>query len=389
MSTDKKLNILMFNMSAYSDWQKGISNRNRHVLEQFLISEKVNKILAVDYLPHTFKRAVKIFFRDLLGRPWPGRTIWRSPFFKARRVSDKLAVCSTVLNKIAPSTFWRQLKKLLVKLEFDDYLIWSYYPLELGWLTELKGQLKVFDAVDNWAEHPAYKKFAEQLQKNYQLIDEQADVIFTVSSELANLFSHQEKVHWLPNGVDLKHYQADYAIVNRDIGNLPRPIIGYLGTIQDRLDQDLVAYLAKSNSEKSFVLAGPVWYPKIKARFRGQKNLYFLGRKTYEEAPMYLQQFDVAIIPHKADKFIKSTDPMKLYEYLACGKPVVSTQGVKQDNLDSLIAVTTDWQQFNQAINAALTGDNYEQQQARIAAVKDQSWLKRTERMLELIYQKI
>ncbi|MDP2586550.1 MAG: glycosyltransferase [Candidatus Komeilibacteria bacterium] len=388
MPNEKKLNILMFNMSAYSDWQKGVSNRNRQIFEQLLVNEKVNKILAVDFLPHTYKRATRILKDDILAK---GKLpiLKKSFFSKTIYTGDKLMIHSSIWPVFSLSKFYQDLKKLAESYFDDDYIIWSFYPLTTGYFDSLPAKLKIFDAVDNWAEHPSLAKFKKRLNDNYKIIDQKADIIFTVSEELQKLFSRKEIIHWLPNGVDLKHFQKHYPIINRDIGHISHPILGYIGTIQDRLDTDLLAYLAKSNPEKSFVLVGPVWHKKISDALGAYRNIHFLGRKSYEESPMYIQHFDLGIIPHKVDNFLKSTNPMKIFDYLACGKAVVSTQGVGLPEFSEHVCVEADWQMFNLAVNNSLRDDSDFLRQQRINLVKDHTWLKRAERMLEIIQQKL
>jgi len=103
----------------------------------------------------------------------------------------------------------------------------------------------------------------------------------------------------------------------KDLENIPKPIIGYLGIIQQRIDIDLLEYLAQKNPDKSFVLIGPLWpvyFRKLRKpaieikRLEKYKNIYLLGRKKYQQTPVYINNFQVAICPHKIDKFIKSTN---------------------------------------------------------------------------------
>src|SRR3990167_440952 len=313
MKETEKINIVMFNMSSFSEWQSGIQNRNFHVLKNLRVNEKVDKILAVDYLPHSLKRALRNYKENIISQT-DFKTIFRTPFSRAVEVDDKLTVYSSVLSKISSDKFYREIKSLIKKLGLKNYLVWSYYPLEVGYFDKLSPRLFVFDTVDNWSEHPSYARQKEKLIQNYKIIDQKADLIFTVAEPLQDLYGNKEKVHWIPNGVDLKHYQDNYPIVNRDIGEIKHPVIGYVGTIQDRLDQELLEYLVKTNPDKSFVMVGPVWYKEIAERFSNYANIHFLGRKSYQEVPMYIQQFDLGIIPHKVDKFSESTNPMKVYE---------------------------------------------------------------------------
>jgi len=385
----KKLNIVMFNMSAYTEWEKGISNRNYHVLKTLLNDERVEKILAVDYLPHTWKRAVRNYKENIIQAGSKKEIIAKSVTSKTYKIDEKLYVHSSVTNKFSLNKFYAELNSAIKKVGLGDYLVWSCYPLETGYFTALKPDLKVFDAVDNWSAHASYKNLAEKLKLNYKILDNQADLIFTVTEELKNLFANKEKVFLIPNAVDLKNYQRKFPIINRDIGELPHPIIGYLGTIQDRLDLDLIEYLAKNNPHSSVVMVGPVWQEKIKEKFLSYKNVHFLGRKSYEESPMYIQQFDIAIVPHKIDDFAKSTNPMKIFDYLACGKPVVSTISANLDIFGDLIYATNDYEEFNRYISKALDEDKIINKEKRLSFIKEHSWARRVDKMLELIYQKL
>jgi len=387
MINNKKINLVMFNMSSYNEWLAGIQNRNYHILQDLLKDERIDQIICVDYLPHTYKRLIRNFKENILKKS-SFKILKHNLFTQVYRVNDKLTVYSSIRSKFSKAGFYRELKKFLKQQGMDEYLVWSCYPLSVDYFDELKPKLKIFDAVDNWAEHPSYALFKTKLLKNYQLIDQKADVIFLVANELHQLFNHREKVHFFPNAVDLKHYQQEYPLINRDIGDIIRPIVGYVGTVQDRFDLELFEFLAKSNPEKSFVIVGPIWYGEIKKKLLNYKNVYLLGRKSYQEIPMYIQQFDLGIIPHKIDNFSKFTNPMKVYEYLACGKPVVTTAMADLEDFTDVIQVANDPLQFNQEINQSLQKDDGLKEK-RLEIVKEHSWLKRVDKMLDLIFQKL
>jgi glycosyltransferase involved in cell wall biosynthesis len=179
------------------------------------------------------------------------------------------------------------------------------------------------------------------------------------------------------------------------VEEIPHPIIGYIGTIQSRVDINLLEYLAQKNPDKSLVLIGPIWpeflkkirRPAIEIRLKKYKNVYFLGRKSYQESPKYIHQFDVAIIPHKLDEFIKYTHSLKLLEYLACGKPVVTTPASGAEKFSHLIYIAQDYRDFNEKIQKALTENNPELVRLRLEAARENSWSLRFEKMMELILQ--
>lgn len=371
----------MFNMSSYSEWQKGIQNRNFHILITLLNNENINKIIAIDYLPHTLKRVIKNYKENNLNKEY--KVIHKSLLTKVYEIDKRLIIYSSILSFFNKKLFYINLNKFLNSIKITKYYLWSYYPLDVSYYNYLKPNLKIFDAVDDWSLHPSYSKFKNKIIDNYKIINEKSDLIFTVSDELQNLFDNN--VYWVPNGVDVKHYQQEYPIINRDIGSLTKPIIGYVGTVQERFDAELLEFIAKENKDKSIVIIGPIWLTEIKNKLSKYSNIFLLGRKSYQEIPMYLQQFDVGIIPHKIDKFVKSTNPMKMYEYLACGKPIVSTSGSGIEVFKESIYITNDYREFNHFIQETLRDNNQKLINERLDIIKEHSWLKRTEKMLEII----
>lgn len=384
-----KIDLLMFNMSSYSEWQKGVNNRNYQFLINLLENERVNKILAVDYLPFTLKRTLKNYKENILENLPKGEVIYRSLLSKLTKITDQLFVYSTIKSFIYPSLIIKELKKILNLLNFTNLMTWSCFPLWLDYYHAFQEKLTVFDTIDNWAEHPSYLKIKDKILKNYQKISQDVDLIFTVSEEVQKVFPNRQKIIWLPNGVDFSHFQKEYNLINRDIGDFKKPIIGYAGVIQDKLDLDLLKQIAEKFREMSIVLIGPVWYNYIIKEMKNFSNVYFLGYKNYQELPMYLQQFAVAIIPHKADKFSLSTNPMKLYEYLACGKPVVTIYQKELETFTPYIYLAKNNDEFINFINQALSEDSLLLKEKRQELVKEQTWKKRVNTMLDYIFQEL
>ena len=283
-----------------------------------------------------------------------------------------------------------RIKKTAIDLGFDDFVLWSYYPFAAPHWDNMGQKMTIFDAVDNWLLHSSYEKYTDRLKANYEKIKDETDLIFVVSKNLTNFFDDQPNVYWVPNGVDIKHYNKKFALMNRDISDIAKPIIGYVGVVQKKVDFELLKYLADKNPDKSIVIVGPVWAEQEKAKevLAQQKNVYFLGYKKYNEAPQYIQQFDVGIIPHKTAGFSATTNPMKMYEYLACGKPVVATDNIGTENVEDMISVAKDYESFNQAVNNALENDKPEAITKRREFVKKFSWFNTVSKMIDLVNNK-
>ena len=381
----------MFNMSSFSEWEEGVSNRNYHVLQQLLQNDQIGKILAVDYLPLNFKRALRNYKENIALNLKDAKVVNRKWTSKVTKVSDKLCVYSGVNFCLRPNKTLNNIKKVALDLNFGDVVVWSFFPFVAPYLNNLGQKLTVFEAVDNWMNHSSYQKYQQRLTESYNIFKNQADLIFTVSQKLVHFFDDQPNVYWIPNGVDYKHYNQKFALVNRDIADIPKPIIGYIGVIQDRVDLKLIEHLARANPKKSIVLVGPVWseQDELKKAVNNLKNIYFLGYKSYNEAPMYIQQFDIGIIPHQQAEFSASTNPMKMYEYLACGKPVVATQNSGTENIEDMIAVANNSEDFNDKLNDLLKSDNDDKKQERQEFVKKHSWISAADKMMDLINKKL
>lgn len=387
----KKFDVIMFNMSNYSEWDEGVSNRNYHVLKQLSRRPEIGKILAVDYLPLNLKRALRIYKEDLVLSVEGASKVKRGLLQKVTKVSSNIYVYSDINFFLRPKSAIKNIRKVALELNFGDIVTWSFFPFMAPYWRDLGQKLIVFDAVDNWLLHSSYKKHEKRLKKSYEVVKSEADIIFAVSNNLLHFFDDQQNVYWIPNGVDFKHYNKDFPLVNRDIADIPKPIIGYIGVIQNKVDFQLIKYLAENNPQKSIVLVGPVWNEQDsnKLLLDKYKNVYFLGYKKYQEAPMYIQQFDIGIVPHITEGFAASTNPMKIYEYLACGKPVVATENVGTDNVNNMISLASDYKSFNNNINKLLSNDSKELQLQRQDFAKKHSWFNTVNKMLELIDNKL
>lgn len=408
----ENIDIIMLNMSAYTEWQSGISNRNFNVLHTLLKDKRVRKVIAVDYLPFNWKRALKQWWQNIVTGV-EGKVIARGLTYKLVAVSAgaiaetgyklegyepedipfKLFVYTDIMAAFKEDIVWKRLKKLQTKLGFKNTVVWSYLPTVSTHYGKLGESLNVFDAVDNWLEHASYKKILPRLQLNYHTIKHQADVIFTTSPKLIDFFEQRPNCWYIPNGVWFDHFVEAPKLVGRDILNLPKPIIGYGGTIQEnRIDINLIEHLAKANPNKSIVMIGPVWpgvQPLIDANLKKYPNVHFLGRKSYQEAPAYYSHFDVAIIPHLVNDFNKYTDPLKLYDYLSLGKPVVATAGQGLEQFSEVVSIAKNADEFNEAIRNALANDSKELADKRKQVAYENRWEVRVEEMVSDVINSI
>jgi UDP-galactopyranose mutase len=201
---------------------------------------------------------------------------------------------------------------------------WYYTPMMLPFSRHLDVDATVFDAMDELSKF----KFAPEhlLELEQELID-RADVVFTGGSSLYEAKKDRhDNIHCFPSSVDRAHFaKARSRLFDpADQEDLPRPRLGFYGVIDERFDTDLLDHAAEMRPEWSFVMVGPV--VKISEEDLPKRpNIHYLGGKTYAELPAYLSGWDVALMPFAMNESTQFISPTKTPEYLAGGKPVVST----------------------------------------------------------------
>ena len=201
---------------------------------------------------------------------------------------------------------------------------WYYTPMMLPFSRHIEADVTVFDAMDELSKF----KFApvKLLDLEQELID-RADVVFTGGSSLYEAKKDRhDNIHCFPSSVDRAHVCKARARLfdPADQEDLPRPRLGFYGVIDERFDTELLDKVAAMRPDWSFVMVGPV--VKIAPDDLPRRhNIYYLGGKTYDQLPSYLAGWEVALMPFAMNESTQFISPTKTPEYLAGGRPVVST----------------------------------------------------------------
>jgi GT2 family glycosyltransferase/glycosyltransferase involved in cell wall biosynthesis/uncharacterized coiled-coil protein SlyX len=180
----------------------------------------------------------------------------------------------------------------------------------------------------------------------------------------------------VPNGGDYAHFSS---LPPRDASPLsakPRPIIGYYGAIAEWFDTEAVCQAAALHPEWSFVLIGHTFGSNLKGLDR-QPNVELLGEKPYAELPLYLAGFDICIIPFLRTPLTEATNPVKVFEYLSAGKPVVAAALRELDPLDEVIYQYRSSEEFVDLLEQALEEDSPSLLARRQEVARDNTWEKR------------
>jgi UDP-galactopyranose mutase len=201
---------------------------------------------------------------------------------------------------------------------------WYYTPMMLPFSEHVAADCTVYDCMDELAN---FKGAPPELIPNERRLLEQADLVLTGGYSLYEAKRDRHaNIHPFPSSVDVAHFGAarEPGVEPQDQAGLPGPRFGFYGVVDERMDLDLLARLADARPQWSIVIVGPV--VKIsKDDLPRRPNLHYLGGKGYAELPGYLRGWDVALMPFAINEATRFISPTKTPEYLAAGRPVVST----------------------------------------------------------------
>jgi glycosyltransferase involved in cell wall biosynthesis len=276
----------------------------------------------------------------------------------------------------------RLLAEMVAERHIEPRVLWFYTPMALPLAADLDAPLVVYDCMD---ELSAFNGAPPELVERERKLFARADLVFTGGHSLYRVKRRKHPaVFAFPSSVDAAHFGQARGVVEEpaDQRALPRPRVGYFGVIDERLDLELVARIAEERPDWQVVMVGPV--VKIDpASLPQRSNLHWLGSKTYGELPAYLAGWDVALMPFARNASTEFISPTKTLEYLAAGRPVVSTaitDVVHPYGEEGLVHIAEPGG-FVAAIEAALVGDRRAHRLAADACIAKTSWDQTFERM--------
>lgn len=214
--------------------------------------------------------------------------------------------------------------RLFEEYQISDYILWYYTPMAIAWTRHLKPIATVYDCMD---ELSAFRGAPPQLIEREKELFKRADLVFTGGQSIYEAKRDKHKsVHAFPSSIDAKHFAQARAVTNEpeDQAQIPHPRMGFFGVVDERFDIELLEGIADARPDWHLVIIGPV--VKIDPATLPQRpNIHYLGGKSYKELPAYLAGWDVAALFFARNESTKYISPTKTPEYLAAGRPVVST----------------------------------------------------------------
>ncbi|WP_081001162.1 glycosyltransferase [Pseudomonas brassicacearum] len=251
---------------------------------------------------------------------------------------------------------------------------WS--PVALS-LRTMHGWRILYDCMDDWDGFP---NIGEQLLSEEKTLIVQADLV-TVSAALLyhKWCAHNPRCVLVRNAVDFAFFRQ-HCFTNDVLSGLAGPVIGYYGALAQWLDYPLLAALADKRPEWNFILVGDIFVDDL-AGLEHKPNVQLLGRKPYSQMPLYLDHFDACLIPFRLYNVTHAVDPVKFYEYISAGKPVISTPLAEMSIYKDLLYFATGVDEFIEQIEGALAERDLALYKRRVELARANDWKDRFDSM--------
>ena len=295
---------------------------------------------------------------------------------------------SRAINRLNQKKIARFIREKMREHGFDDAVLWVYSPVTVDLVDLVPHKALVYDCVDR---HSAYGGLMDpSLVDRMELeLAAKADHVFATADALAErLRAAQKNTDMIPNGANFERFvQASQPQpVPEELRGVPRPIFGFVGALQSCIEYDFLEAAAKARPDWSFVLIGKEKPGVDLSALHAMQNVYFLGLKPNEQLPQYLAQFDACLNLFAKSDLSKDVSPLKFYEYLATGRPIVSTRQPDQIlQYAPLIEIADSPEEFIAACEKARDDDTPERNAERIEAGRACSWDSRVAQMCEIL----
>jgi glycosyltransferase involved in cell wall biosynthesis len=250
----------------------------------------------------------------------------------------------------------------------------------------------IYDITDDWTELSQSPALTRLIRRQDAALCRRADAVIVCSEKLHELKAQYAPrlLSLIPNGVDADHYASvleSGSTAHPASAGWTRPVLGYTGTLHpDRIDVALVQNLAAAFPSGTVALVGPDYLPdEDRKRLDLCGNVVRTGAVPYRDLPAYMRSFDVCVTPHRMTPFTESLNPIKLWEYLAAGKPIVATDVAGFRDHPRLVRIARDGAGFVAAVREALAGEAPGLAEQRREFAAGQSWESRLDAVEQVI----
>ncbi|KQY52670.1 glycosyltransferase [Lysobacter sp. Root494] len=266
---------------------------------------------------------------------------------------------------------------------------WFVVPHPSAMAQHLGEELCVYYCIDDYAAHPGVD--VDAITRHDHVLSRVADLVFVAPPGLVDAkLALNPHTHYSPHGVDAAHFaraQDPDAPVPGGAATLPHPIVGFFGSIHEWIDIELIAWLAAQRPQWTFLLVGHA--ATDVSMLRALPNVHLAGPQPYATLPDWARCFDAAMIPYRLNRQVANANPLKLREYLATGKPIVSVSNPEIQKFAEYITIARSRQEFLAGLDRCLAGEPPGAASRRMTAVADQTWDRRVEAVLDVVADRL
>ncbi len=372
------------------DWNTGLPTNRQQIMRR--AAERGHRVLFVESGGHLGRH----LWRLATG---PGRGSLARRLFGGEQAADGITVEKAVTlapwgqkfelaNRINSRLTGLRVRRAARGLE-RPRILWLYDPTAFELVGRAGEELTVYDCVDDYAEQVGPD---ERRRRFVAEADEEAasrsQVVFATTQGLFERQSARNpETHLVRNGADYAHFSRANGTAS-ELRSLSGPVIGFAGNLtSEKVDFDLLEAVARARPAWTLVLVGPAAEDARAriGRLAELANVHVLGFRPYHKLPAYVGGFSAGLIPYRASAYTRNCSPLKVFEYLAAGKPVVASGVPELAEMGPDVSLAEGADEFVAAIERALADDGREAVARRRALAEENTWDARTERLLDLV----
>lgn len=305
---------------------------------------------------------------------------------------------SQALNRMGQARLASQIHPIMKLLGFKSPILWLYPPHSQPLLGRFQERLSIYHCIDKFSGDQMGVKKRVMTQQESQLLA-QVDLVFTHSEGLRNAYSHltRSPIELLASATDVEHFQREVEI-HPQMAWIDRPRLVVMGTLDPRVDFHLLNGIATCQPGWRLVLIGQLKNPPREAVTLLQlPNVHYLGQQPYATLPSLLKGADIGLIPYRLNEMTRYINPLKAYEYLASGIPVISTDLPELRPLAQWISIISPeppqlqgkTSMIVEAIDETLKTETAQKKSQRRMFAQSQSWDKRIAQVMEVIWPRL
>lgn len=372
--------VFTFSYESFADAQKrGMMRPPDRLVSTLMTSPDVRRLLVAD----PYRSWVTSWLRDVIDARYRSRQTASFRHVSPRRFARADPTDVAAIARVY-AAYENRVRTAAERAELDRPAFITASPLvagfaDLGWVS---GSL--YYARDDWLSSPARRRYWPAYREAYRRISESGRAVAAVSQEIIDRIDPQGPHRVVPNGIEPREWLGPLPAAPAWFARIRGPRAAYLGTLDSRLDIDGIMSLAKARPALQIILIGPVPDGSYIRALRDLPNVHIRGEVRRAEVVSVLRNTEITLLAHRRTPLTEAMSPLKVYEYLAAGKPVLATDLRPVRGLDPRVHLADSVADFADLVDTAL-GEGTQREEERIAYIEANAWSSRHREILSLL----